>query len=53
MQQFEVTDSEVNERLDSFLVKQFSKFSRVKLQRAITAKKVLVDGLPGKSSLRL
>ncbi len=53
MQRFEVTETEENERLDSFLVKQFSKFSRAKLQRAITAQHVLVDDQPAKSSTRL
>jgi 23S rRNA pseudouridine1911/1915/1917 synthase len=53
MQKIDVTEFDANERLDSFLVKHFSGFSRVKLQRAIAAKQVLVDGKPAKSSTRL
>ena len=53
MRQLEVTELDVNERLDSFLVKHFSGFSRVKLQRAIVAKQVLIDGKTAKSSTRL
>ncbi len=53
MQEFEVTSVEEGERLDSFLVRHFSKFSRVKLQRAIAAKQVLVDDRPVRSSTRI
>lgn len=53
MEKLEVGESEEHERLDSYLVKYFSRFSRVKLQRAIAAKQVLVDGKPAKSSTRL
>ena len=45
--------SERNERLDAFLVRHFSKFSRVKLQRAIASENVLLDGKKAKSSTRL
>ena len=45
--------SEKNERLDAFLVRHFSGFSRVKLQRAIASEHVLVDGKKAKSSTRL
>lgn len=50
---FEVLATESNERLDSFLVKRFPQFSRVKLQRAIASHEITVDGRPAKSSLRL
>jgi len=40
-------------RLDSFLVSQFTKHSRVRLQRAIAKGDVLVDGKKSKSSTRL
>ena len=53
MQEFQVTTAEEDERLDSFLVKQFAKFSRVKLQRAIAADQVLIDGRPARSSTRI
>jgi len=52
-QRFEVSESEDSERLDSFVVKYFPKLSRVKLQRAIAAKKILIDSRPAKSSTRL
>lgn len=48
-----VMEEEDHERLDAFLVRHFSKFSRVKLQRAIASKNVLVDNNPAKSSLRV
>ena len=48
-----VEASEKNERLDAFLVRHFSGFSRVKLQRAIASEHVLVDGKKAKSSTRL
>ena len=48
-----VLEDEDHERLDSFLVRHFSKFSRVKLQRAIASKNVLVDNGPAKSSTRI
>ncbi|MGY8750050.1 MAG: RluA family pseudouridine synthase [Pirellulales bacterium] len=48
-----VTEEEHLERLDAFLVRHFPKFSRVKLQRAIAAKKVLVGGSHAKSSTRI
>lgn len=48
-----VSEEEHLERLDAFLVRHFPKFSRVKLQRAIAAKKVRVDGKHAKSSTRL
>ncbi len=52
-QNFEVSEAEGHERLDSFLVKRFPNFSRVKLQRAIADGEVLLDGRPAKSSTRL
>lgn len=52
-QTFEVSSDEDQERLDSFLVKHFSRFSRVKLQRAIAGQQVLIDGRAAKSSTRL
>ena len=48
-----VDSTEHGQRLDSFLVKHFGGFSRVKLQRAIAAGAVLVDDQKAKSSLRL
>lgn len=48
-----VTDEEDHERLDAFLVRHFPKFSRVKLQRAITSKNVLIDNQKAKSSTRI
>ena len=48
-----VESSEHGQRLDSFLVKHFGGFSRVKLQRAIADGSVLVDNKKAKSSLRL
>jgi len=48
-----VETSEENERLDAFLVRHFSKFSRVKLQRAIASENVQLDGKKAKSSTRL
>lgn len=48
-----VSDEEDHERLDSFLVRHFSGFSRVKLQRAIAAKNVLINHGPAKSSTRV
>lgn len=48
-----VSEEEHLERLDAFLVRHFPKFSRVKLQRAIAAKMVRVDGTQAKSSTRL
>ena len=48
-----VQPSEDQERLDSFLVSHFSRHSRVKLQRAIKAGDVLLDGQRAKSSTRL
>ena len=53
MPTFVVSETEDYLRLDSFLVKQFPKHSRVKLQRAIAAGLVLVDGKKCKSSTRL
>ena len=53
MAKFIVYDADHNERLDSFLAKQFAKHSRVKIQRAIAARQVLVDGDSAKSSTRL
>ena len=50
---FSVPEESVGERLDAFLVRQFPKHSRVKLQRAIAAGKVTVDGNNAKSSTRL
>jgi 23S rRNA pseudouridine1911/1915/1917 synthase len=52
-QRFEVSPDEDHERLDSFLVKHFSRFSRVKLQRAIADQQVLINGRAAKSSTRL
>lgn len=48
-----VESAEHGQRLDSFLVKHFGGFSRVKLQRAIADGSVLVDDQKAKSSLRL
>ena len=48
-----VERTEQNERLDAFLVRHFSKFSRVKLQRAIASEHVLLDDKKAKSSTRL
>ena len=48
-----VSEEENQERLDSFLVRHFSNFSRVKLQRAIGSKHVLLDGKKAKSSTRV
>ncbi|MEL7500020.1 MAG: RluA family pseudouridine synthase [Planctomycetota bacterium] len=48
-----VDSSEHQERLDSFLVRHFPKFSRVKLQRCIAGGNVTVDGKRAKSSTRL
>ncbi len=48
-----VEPSEENERLDAFLVRHFSNFSRVKLQRAIASENVLLDEKKAKSSTRL
>lgn len=48
-----VIETEENERLDSFLVRHFAGFSRVKLQRAIKSKHVLLDGQKAKSSARI
>ncbi len=48
-----VAEEEHLERLDAFLVRHYPKFSRVKLQRAIAAKNVRVDGQQAKSSTRI
>ena len=48
-----VDKSEQNERLDAFLVRHFSNFSRVKLQRAIASEHVLLNDKKAKSSTRL
>ncbi len=48
-----VAQEESGMRLDSYLVKHFSKHSRVKLQRAIAAGSVTVDKASAKSSVRL
>ncbi len=48
-----VTEDEDNERLDAFLVRHFSGFSRVKLQRAIAAENVLLENKKAKSSTRI
>lgn len=48
-----VSEEEHLERLDAFLVRHYPKFSRVKLQRAIAAKNVRVDGQQAKSSTRI
>jgi len=48
-----VTEAEENERLDSFLVRHFSGFSRVKLQRSIASTCVLVNNKKSKSSTRI
>ena len=50
---FSVPEESAGERLDAFLVRHFPKHSRVKLQRAIAAGKVTVDGNNAKSSTRL
>lgn len=52
-QTLSVPESADNERLDAFLVRHFPKQSRVKLQRAIGNRRVLLDGQPAKSSARL
>jgi len=52
-QQCIVDSSEHGQRLDSFLVKHFGGFSRVKLQRAIADGSVIVVDQKAKSSLRL
>ncbi len=48
-----VTENEENERLDSYLVRHFSGFSRVKLQRSIASSNVLLEGQRSKSSTRI
>lgn len=48
-----VSIEEDHERLDSFLVRHFPKYSRVKLQRAISARNVLVDNGQAKPSTRI
>ncbi|MFK7766082.1 MAG: RluA family pseudouridine synthase [Mariniblastus sp.] len=48
-----VQEDEDNERLDAFLVRHFSGFSRVKLQRAIAAENVLLENKKAKSSTRI
>lgn len=48
-----VAEEESGLRLDSFLVSHFSKHSRVKLQRAIAAGNVTVDGHSARSSTKL
>lgn len=48
-----VAEKESGLRLDSFLVRHFSKHSRVKLQRAIAAGNVSLDGQPARSSTKL
>lgn len=48
-----VAHEESGLRLDSFLVTHFSKHSRVKLQRAIAAGNVTVDGQRARSSTKL
>lgn len=51
--QLTVAPEESGMRLDSYLVKHFSKHSRVKLQRAISAGGVKLDGGSAKSSTKL
>ena len=51
--QLTVAQEESGMRLDSYLVKHFSKHSRVKLQRAIAAGGVKLDGGSAKSSTKL
>jgi 23S rRNA pseudouridine1911/1915/1917 synthase len=48
-----VQTDEEHLRLDAFLVKHFPQFSRAKIQRAVAAGNVLVDGDIAKSSTRL
>lgn len=48
-----VQEAEEGERLDAFLVRHFSKHSRVKLQRAIASGNVTIDGNGAKSSTRI
>ena len=48
-----VAEEEAGLRLDSYLVTHFSKHSRVKLQRAIAAGNVTVDGQSARSSTKL
>lgn len=52
-QVLQVSETEELERLDSFLVRHFPSFSRVKLQRAIAKQNVLVDDKKAKSSTRI
>jgi 23S rRNA pseudouridine1911/1915/1917 synthase len=48
-----VSEEEDHERLDAFLVRHFSGFSRVKLQRSIASKNVLLNDGQAKSSTRV
>ncbi len=48
-----VGDQEDQLRLDAFLVRHFSKHSRVRLQKAISKGRVTVDGQTSKASTRL
>ena len=48
-----VAEEEAGLRLDSYLVRHFSKHSRVKLQRSIAAGDVTLDGASEKSSTKL
>ena len=48
-----VSEDDALMRLDSYLVKHFSQYSRAKIQRAVAAGKVLVDTVVAKSSTRL
>lgn len=49
----DVDIDEEHMRLDSYLVKHFSQFSRAKIQRAVAGGCVKIDGIPAKSSTRL
>ena len=48
-----VLENEDRERLDSFLVRHFPKYSRGKLQRSIAAQDVTLDDVVAKSSTRV
>jgi 23S rRNA pseudouridine1911/1915/1917 synthase len=47
------TEQDVGKRLDQYLAGRLAETSRARIQRLVTAKKVLVDGAPRKPSFRL
>ena len=47
------TEQDAGKRLDQYLASRLAETSRAGIQRLVTAKKVLVDGTPRKSSFRL